>query len=240
MLPLIVQHRRSNLSKDKPSDQGVLDMLKQVCEIYGVGEKSIRLADQGPSKSHDLFGWPALQTEVLKQCISISEALIDNNLRLYYTNVLLRSLYQYIPKAEQIKLATTIQSIIVHSNRDKQAMSSSMNYWGVNLVSSIELKKLISRKAVYAHSAKQEPVKEDKEVSDDPFIYNPFAKKQVVHQKAVLVKNELSEFQVSLLNPFGFDLELQNIVLNFRISHNYPSSPQKIRAKNIGNEPHLS
>ncbi|KAI8375365.1 TRAPP II complex [Choanephora cucurbitarum] len=215
MLPLIVQHRRSNLSKDKLSDQGVLDMLKQVCEIYGVGEKSIRLADQGESpKSHDLFGWPALQSEVLKQCISISEALIDNNLRLYYTNVLLRSLYQYIPKAEQIKLATTIQSIIVHSNRDKKAMSSSMNYWGVNLVSSIELKKLISRKAVYAHSAKQEPVKENKEISDDPFIYNPFAKKQVVHQKAVLVKNELSEFQVSLLNPFGFDLELQNIVLS--------------------------
>jgi hypothetical protein len=30
------------------------------------------------------------------------------------------------------------------------------------------------------------------------------------------VKDEVSEFKVTLINPFGFDLELQNIVLRYK------------------------
>ncbi|KAI8355172.1 TRAPP II complex [Blakeslea trispora] len=219
MLPLTIQYRRSNLARNKTSDQGVLDMLRKICGTYGIGESVVQLGNPGLDDNDAVsscpqFGWPALQIEILKQCISVSEALIDNGLRLYYTNVLLRRLYQFLPKVEQMNLATTIEVIIVQFNRDKKAVPTSMNYWGINLVSSIELKKPISRKAVYAHSIKKEVVEEKKALSDDPFIYNPYVKKQDTSQKVVLVKNELSEFHVSLLNPFGFDLELQSIVLS--------------------------
>ncbi|GAN03919.1 hypercellular protein [Mucor ambiguus] len=250
MLPLLIQHRRSGLSNDKLStahDNGVLEILKRICEIYGIGERNVhdggaleamRQEDQElfskhpPSRSkgnirpkeEHRFGWPELQICILKQCISVSDALIDNGSRLYYTTVLLKNLYQYIPKAEQIKLATTIQGMVAHTQRDKKSSSlvygtESINYWGVNIVSRVEAKKPISRKAVYAHPIKNEAVANAQKAipsadASDPFIYNPFAKKTDTTYKVVLVKDEVSEFKVTLVNPFGFDLELQSIALS--------------------------
>lgn len=214
ILPLIIQHRRSGLSKNMGKistahDNGVLEIMKRICEVYGIGERNVHdggaleamgQEDQGlfskhtPSNSkanirprENRFGWAELQIDILKQCIAVSDALIDNGSRLYYTTVLLKNLYQYIPKAEQIKLATTIQSMVANTSRDKKqsllsAKSESINYWGVNIVSRIEAKKPISRKAVYAHPIKNEAVTNAQKnipATDaiDPFIYNPFAKK---------------------------------------------------------------
>ncbi|CEP15600.1 hypothetical protein [Parasitella parasitica] len=250
MMPLLIQHRRSGLSKDAgrlstAHDNGVLEILKRVCEIYGIGERNVHdggaleamrqeeqelFSSQTPLRSkgnirpkENRFGWPDLQIVILKQCISVSEALIDNGSRLYYTTVLLKNLYQYIPKAEQIRLATTIQGMVANSSRDKKQSSlvcgsESINYWGVNIVSCIEAKKPISRKAVYSNPIKNEAVANAPEVlsadASDPFIYNPFAKKTEMASKVVLVKDEISEFMVTLVNPFGFDLELQSIALS--------------------------
>jgi uncharacterized pyridoxamine 5'-phosphate oxidase family protein len=178
MLPLLIQHRRSGLSKEA-HDQGALETLKRICEIYGIGERNVHdggASMQDPTTQRDLrFGWPEIQMDILKQCISVSEALLDNGARLYYTTVLLKNLYKYIPKAEQIKLAAAIQSMV-----EKRTMTETINYWGVNIVSKIEAKRPISRKAVYAHPMKTELVMKD---TNDPFIYNPFAKKETTEVK---------------------------------------------------------
>lgn len=224
MLPLLVQHRRSKESSKMAHDNGVLETLKRICEIYGIGERNVHdggalqaLQDHEPTQhtsskpkvgtlhKDTRFGWPEIQIDILKQCISVSEALLDNGARLYYTTVLLKNLYKYIPKADQIKLAAAIQSMVV--SKEKRA-TETINYWGVNIVSRIEAKRPISRKAVYAHPIKTLP----KETNNDPFIYNPFAKKETI-EKVVLIRNEVSEFKVTLVNPFGFDLELQSIAL---------------------------
>ncbi|CAO3623534.1 unnamed protein product [Mucor fragilis] len=141
-----------------------------------------------------------------------------------YTTALLKNLYQHIPKADQIKLATTIQGMVAHTHRDKKPSSlvygtESINYWGVNIVSRVEAKRPISRKAVHAHPIKNEAVANAQKAipsadASDPFIYNPFAKKADTTYKVVLVKDEVSEFKVTLANPFGFDLELQSIALS--------------------------
>lgn len=210
MLPLLIQYRRTGLSKSVSNlisenyDIGVLEVIKHVCEVYGVGERNVQdggaleamqREDKGiftnatttkrssSQRTKSRFGWPELQIDILKQCISVSDALLDNGSRLYYTTVLLKNLYQYIPKAEQIKLATTIQGMVAKSSTNKRVSTSSsekINYWGVNIVSSIEAKKPISRKAVYLHPIKNEAVenvKKDCPEDADPFIYNPFAKK---------------------------------------------------------------
>ncbi|KAI8877388.1 Trs120-domain-containing protein [Backusella circina FSU 941] len=233
MLPLIIQHRRTGLSKDAHSksehDMGVLELLKRICEVYGIGERNVH--DGGTlevmqedsmllgepkvnggvrgaaAKETVRFGWPELQIDILKQCISVAEALIDNGARLYYTTVLLKNLYRYISKAEQIRLATTIQSLVSRPNQ-----LESINYWGVNIVSNIEAKKPISRKAVYEHPIKSEIIKT--EIPNDPFIYNPFAQKKKDTKAMVLVKDETCDFKVTLVNPFGFDLDLQSIMLS--------------------------
>ncbi|CAO3633171.1 unnamed protein product [Mucor hiemalis] len=255
MLPLLIQHRRTGLSKDSKfstsQDSGVLEILKRICEIYGIGErnvhdigtledmrqedgaffssnkKALKKGSTHHQKGGRRFGWPELQIDVLKQCISVSDALIDNGSQLYYTTVLLKNLYQYLPKAEQIKLATTIQGMVASSNHAAKKAATQfvvrenerINYWGVNIVSRVEAKRPISRKAVYAHPIKNEAVANAKLQSEspencDPFIYNPFAKKIETIYTVVLVKDELSEFVVTLINPFGFDLELQNIILS--------------------------
>lgn len=218
MLPLLIQHRRTGLSKESKfstsQDSGVLEILKRICEIYGIGErnvhdigtledmrqedeaffssnkKAVKKGNTHHQKGGRRFGWPELQIDVLKQCISVSDALIDNGSRLYYTTVLLKNLYQYLPKAEQIKLATTIQGMVASSNHAAKKAATqfvvreneTINYWGVNIVSRVEAKRPISRKAVYAHPIKNEAVANAKLQSEspencDPFIYNPFAKK---------------------------------------------------------------
>jgi hypothetical protein len=95
-------------------------------------------------------------------------------------------LYPYITKTEHIKLATNIKGLVVNSKKKKKNQSSlvygseSINYWGVNIVSRIEAKKPISRMAVYAHPIRNEVVANAQNKlpdTNDPFIYNPFAKK---------------------------------------------------------------
>lgn len=98
---------------------------------------------------------------------------------LYYTTVLLKNLYQYIPKDEQIRLASSIQRIVAMGKRSGH-VESNVNYWGVNIVSKIEAIQAIPRKTVYEHPIinHQTEVAEAAKSSGDPFIYNPFAQKK--------------------------------------------------------------
>ncbi|KAI9478517.1 MAG: TRAPP II complex [Benjaminiella poitrasii] len=204
ILPLLIQHRRS--SKQHNDDHGVLELLLKQCDVYGLGHLEQR---------HMSVGWPDIQMTILQQCIAVSEACSDHNARLYYTTLLLKQLYRYIPRAEQIRLATSIQGMLTAAAKDTSTQNEMrVNYWGVNLVSRIEALTPISRKAVYEHKVvmTDETAKRD---SNDPFIYNPFtAKKSDANNKILLVKDEVSEFKVTLSNPFAFDLELQQITLS--------------------------
>lgn len=211
MIPLLIQHRRPSLTKNGTKmstthDSGVLEILKRVCETYGIGQQNVQdggaldaireedkelfkiqkkqTHSQSTRRVRQRFGWPQLQIDILKQCISVSDALMDNGSRLYYTTVLLKNFYLYLTKVEQIKLATTIQGLVPNSGyKDKKQYGSEpINYWGVNIVSRIEANTPISRKAVYAHPIKNEAVANSQNSSPladehDPFIYNPFAKK---------------------------------------------------------------
>lgn len=100
---------------------------------------------------------------------------------LYYTTVLLKNLYQHISKDEQIRLASSIQRIVNISKRSGQ-VDSNVNYWGFNIVKSIQPIPPIPRKAIYQHplliAKALAASKEGRANSGDPFIYNPFAKKK--------------------------------------------------------------
>ena len=64
------------------------------------------------------------------------------------------------------------------TTKKKAAVEPMVNYWGVNIISSIEPKDSIPRKAIYVHSIHHEASKVSKDKIDDPFIYNPFAQKK--------------------------------------------------------------
>ncbi|CAO3600653.1 unnamed protein product [Absidia cylindrospora] len=242
MLPLLIQGRAA-LSNSQDLDSkgssmdkhGVLQLLKRICDVYGIGEHNVldggalnAIQQQQQQHDHDKrsqhshgggyykentrLGWATLQIDILRQCIAISEALPDYGSMLYYTTVLLKNLYQYIPKDEQIRLASFIQRTVSIGKRSG-LVESNVNYWGVNIVTSIEAVQAIPRKAVYEHPIINKSVVTNKP-SGDPFIYNPFAQKTYEKDRVNLVKNELAEFKVTLTNPFGFDLELQNATLS--------------------------
>lgn len=106
---------------------------------------------------------------------------VDHASMLYYTTVLLKNLYQYISKDEQIRLASSIQRIVNISKRSGQ-VDNSVNYWGFNIVKLIMPIPPIPRKAIYQHpliiAKALAAAKEGRTNSGDPFIYNPFAKKK--------------------------------------------------------------
>ncbi|KAI8063251.1 TRAPP II complex [Gongronella butleri] len=240
MLPLLIQSRATlSNAKDaanagnKQSGHGILQVLKRICDVYGIGEKHVQdggaldaMDAQARGQDHasatasqsslqemeqQRMGWALLQIDVLRQCIAISEALPDYGSMLYYTTVLLKNLYQYIPKDEQIRLASSIQRIVAMGKRSGH-VESNVNYWGVNIVSHIEAVQAIARKAVY-ELPMLDPASVTARANGDPFIYNPFAQKKA-KDRVLLVKNELCDFKVVLTNPFGFDLELQHITLS--------------------------
>ncbi|KAI8373047.1 TRAPP II complex [Radiomyces spectabilis] len=234
MLPLLIQGRATlaasrDTSKRKieEHDTGILQVLKTICEVYGIGERNVHdggaLASLDSEDGHARlnagnkeqlrFGWAALQIDILRQCIRVAESLPDYASMLYYTTVLLKNLYQHISKEEQMRLASSIQDIVALGKRAGQ-VERSVNYWGVNIVSEIEGLQPISRKAVYQHPLLSKTVAAATKDNGDPFIYNPFAQKKNTKYQVTLVKNEVSEFKVTLCNPFGFDLELQHITLS--------------------------
>ncbi|KAL7320454.1 hypothetical protein PS15m_000343 [Mucor circinelloides] len=240
MIPLLIQGRAAMASSSPnkkdvgKGDDGILEVLKRICEVYGIGESNVQDGGtlqmmQNKFNSHqektdhavksDIvgFGWAALQIDILRECIVISEAIQDHASMLYYTTVLLKNLYQHISKDEQIRLASSIQRIVNISKRSGQ-VDSNVNYWGFNIVKSIQPIPPIPRKAIYQHplliAKALAASKEGRASSGDPFIYNPFAKKKDDKPQINLIKDEVCEFKVVLTNPFGFDLELSNVVLS--------------------------
>ncbi|CAO3613143.1 unnamed protein product [Cunninghamella blakesleeana] len=240
ILPLLIQSRatlsnsrsqgnKSSLDNNNSNKHGILHVLKRICDVYGIGEHNVQdggaLSAMQPngndvSLHHDNYhkerlqlGWATLQIDILRQCIAISEALPDYGSMLYYTTVLLKNLYQHIPKDEQIRLASSIQRIVAMGKRSGH-VESNVNYWGVNIVSKIEAIQAIPRKTVYEHPIINHQSEVATKAAGDPFIYNPFAQKKNELNRINLVKNEQCEFKVDLTNPFGFELELQNVSLS--------------------------
>lgn len=191
MIPFIMQRQRTRLLKGGiMHDTGIMNVLKQICETYGVGG-ILQEGEKPPSsssvrgrtsvfKDQLVYGWPQLQVNILKQCINMSEILLDSQSQMYYTAILLKNLYQHISKPDQIRLATSIQTMVTSTTKKKASSDIMISYWGVNIVSSIEPKKPIARRALHTHIVQHDTFNQQAGERDfaDPFIYNPFTHKK--------------------------------------------------------------
>ncbi|KAI8065240.1 TRAPP II complex [Gongronella butleri] len=215
---------------------GVLDALLEQNDDTDDSEQ--RLFDESLAwhRRPMAFGWPAIQMLILRHCITMSEALQEHKHVILYGTLLLKNYYSYIVKEEQIRLANTIQRLIRLKTSGEGNMTTGINYWGVNLVALVRLQPPIARRAVHQHASDRKDLIEsltpaatpisaaalspaptpgaEKNLPNDPFIYNPYASKVATMAEFFLVKDEVAEFQVTLVNPFGFDLELQSIRLS--------------------------
>ncbi|ORX48573.1 Trs120-domain-containing protein [Hesseltinella vesiculosa] len=233
--------------------------LQNLCNVYGAGSSVGPLGLLDPFQQHDpmldqasesfstgegtpaAFGWSALQLTILRQCITISEALQEYKQVVMYAALSMKNYYSLIAKDEQMRLATLIHRLVRLKKYNDDELPATINYWGVNLVSRIQVMPPISRRAVQRHPMERQALYQSltanlgpqPELTDlntlidantDPFIYNPYASKDTVSEDTWIVKNEVVDFQVSVTNPFGFELEMQS----FRLSTSgvaFTSSP---------------
>ncbi|KAI8337994.1 TRAPP II complex [Chlamydoabsidia padenii] len=273
MLPILLHRRaKSTLSTNymnscKPlttmNSHGILKILKWICKVYGIEDPDMDVDSSTIGQQVDFyitkFGkettnrWPSLQLAVLRKCIITAESLHAYTDMLYYTTTLLRNMYPYILKEEQIRLANTIQRISTIQKRaaatnETDLEDNNPNYWGVNIITRITAIQSIPRKQLHqhplgktmilnaisgmspSHQETDSSFNHSESNSSDPFIYNPFIQKKSEKEQHLLTRNEVADFQVTLTNPFGFDLELQNIQLctsgvSFQASHHSAAVP---------------
>lgn len=175
-----------------------------------------------------LFGFPSVKVNVLRACINFSEALPDFNGVMKFSSDLLRTAGSgvapgprredaspVITREEQVRLVTNISKTYALSQRVGLTHLAG-EYWDDLLVRDIALDPLSALKAPVAHAKSVVTGVTTSRTSQDvdPFIYNPFLKKNdrpMVEQ--TLVVGEAATFRVTLQNPFEVELDIESIKL---------------------------
>ncbi|KAG0308658.1 hypothetical protein BGZ97_013306, partial [Linnemannia gamsii] len=198
------------------SDHGVLECLTQICNVFGVGDSF--------TSNTNLYmdhGWPELQIDILYECIRTAEAVPDFKAMMYFSTTLLRQLYAYLTREEQAGLYSSLPRILAAAKKSNSMELTDIHYWTKNLVVDIEVCSPSARKLPFTRSKDtlksilpetKRPVGAIGEV--DPFIYNPFHRKVNNVAKMDLVADETAYFIVTLTNPHGIDIEVQEIRLS--------------------------
>ncbi|KAF9137852.1 hypothetical protein BGX30_009846 [Mortierella sp. GBA39] len=198
------------------SDHGVLECLTQICNVFGVGDSFT--SNTSLYMDH---GWPELQIDILYECIRTAEAVPDYKSMMYFSTTLLRQLHAYLTREEQAGLYASLPRILAVAKKSNSTDLTDCHYWTKSLVVDIEVCSPSARKLPFTRPKDtlksilpetKRPVGATGEV--DPFIYNPFHRKVNKVARMDLVADETAYFIVTLTNPHGIDIEVQEIRLS--------------------------
>lgn len=223
-------------------ESGVDSILNMLGRTYGVvpykiyGSQTDEIDDSDEavitritqSAAMRLFGGQDLKINILRSCISFSEALPDFHGVIKFTADLLRTAGSGIAPGPRTKDASPRMSRddqIRLSNNIARTLGSAKNlgvknlaaeYWDDFLVRGVDLEPLPETQTPIPHTRNELPgvavVSSIREVN--PFIYNPFLKKpDTAAVNHLLVAGESALFKVSLQNPYEFDVEIESIKL---------------------------
>lgn len=175
------------------------------------------------------FGTQNIKIDVLRACISFSEALPDFAGVLRYSSDLLRTAgagiapgprredaAPAVSKDEQVRLATNISKT---SNLSKRLGMDHLTaeYWDEFLLRGAKLEPLAATRTPIPHAKSILPDATTARASQDvnPFIYNPFLKqpdKAAVDR--ILVAGEPASFKLTLQNTYEIEIEIDRIRLD--------------------------
>ena len=175
----------------------------------------------------DEYGDLYLKVDVLKTCINCCEALPDFEGVLLFTVELLRTIrgdlmliagsHQAAPilsRDEQVRLLNNIKRTVGASRR-LGLSDLSADYWDDFLVRGVQLLPVPDSKRPVRQTKATSAAGTNDKAAKDPFLYNPFARSS--NNKSVeslMVAGEDALFQVTLQNPFEFDLEVESLRLH--------------------------
>ncbi|TPX66055.1 hypothetical protein SpCBS45565_g04757 [Spizellomyces sp. 'palustris'] len=179
------------------------------------------------------YGWPDLQVDVLKECMEISEAADSHAAYITYALRLLNRLYKHLSEQEQVELLEAMHTAAARSKALEVAIGPNNNplkppcalVKGASKVPVLRRLRFVRQLATgmpYPHprSSLDGTVTAAAKAAD-PFLYNPFAAKTIaakgnkdLGRDVILIVNEPAYFDVTLANPFSFDLEVQSLLIN--------------------------
>jgi len=167
------------------------DLLDAILSIYGIGRSP-------ESALEDSFStrWVQLHKSVVQLCIIICSKIGDYHRVVLFKSLLLTRYSDSLTDNEQNRLLDELQSIC----RDNDVP---FTYLDPFLVRNVEIIKP-------SNTPKKQQNASLTTKKDDPFIYNPYAK-PAVSDDVYLVQDEFVEFQISLQNPFAFQLNVNDV-----------------------------
>lgn len=139
-------------SMEQEMDIGIIGLLEDMCAAYGILRKSEAAAGgeqraaEAPTIGESIvaenelraFGWGSLKVHVLRNCMSLCEALPDFHGLLNFTAQLLRMGGADLSKEEQLKLATSL-SRTVGASKKLGLAGIETEYWDAFLVRDVEI-----------------------------------------------------------------------------------------------------
>jgi hypothetical protein len=204
-----------------------LSCMRRVCKILECGDQPTvdddyrwleRYYSSDPNHTVE-YGWPSLRIGIYKEAIQISELSQDYVNSLLFTAELLRKLYFHLSKKDQAHYSEMLQKVVMYHRKQslKQPLNNSSIFplirgghgiiLGVPVVKKMEIIQPMSRYIVTHH---QPRAKSD---AKSTFLYSPFAKKDNKEKKVLFAANELIAVDVTLANPFLFDIDVQMMSL---------------------------
>jgi hypothetical protein len=198
----------------------------EVSGTDGDGEVLARIGRQSAARH---FGIKNVKLNILRACVNFSEALPDFAGVLRFSSDLLRTAGSgiapgpkredaapVIMKEEQVRLATNI--VKTSSLAKRLGMGHlSAEYWDEFLVRGVKLEPLPASRSPVPHARSVLPaVAATERASQDvnPFIYNPFLKKDEAAAEGVLVAGEPATFRLTLQNPYEIEVEIESVQLD--------------------------
>jgi hypothetical protein len=175
----------------------------------------------------DGYGDLNLKIDVLKACINACEALPDFGGVLRFTAELLQTVRgdlmlagtyhapPYLPQDEQIRLSNNIKRTVGAANK-LGASGLEAEYWDDFLVRGVELLTLPDPRSPVRRSRSELVVvtADHEKATKDPFLYNPFSKASSKTSELLMVAGENAAFQVTLQNPYEFEIEIERLRLD--------------------------
>ncbi|KAJ3313765.1 hypothetical protein HDV04_001569 [Boothiomyces sp. JEL0838] len=166
------------------------------------------------------FGWTQLRIGNYKEAIAIAESEQDHVNTILLTAQLLRKLFKSLTAKDKQHYSDLLQKVVMFhkkqssSNKFNNSSLFSMIKGGHGIVLGIPLVRkleIVHPSPQYALTKHQPKMSEGKK---ETFLYSPFAKKEKGKKELFFSTNEVINIDVTLANPYLFDIDVQMMGLH--------------------------
>ncbi|KAJ3141359.1 hypothetical protein HK100_007787 [Physocladia obscura] len=189
------------------------------------------------------YGWPALQIQVLKECIQVAEVVDDNPYAIYFIIRLLRRLKRHLPPADQHDLADHLEAVMLKtvaasahldqpvnlSESTRKVLEHNMGnnskiipvmvrgiaggVAGIPILRKLEVVGQPQRLVPLTHPVSWLSTSSDAKIVPKELFLFNPTAIKGRKEKISLVANELIYVDLVMANPFAFELDLKSVIL---------------------------